>query len=302
MLAALLCGLGLPSPRAREPLFASTSAVQRESRGKDGGAFAEIQVEWCYDNTDKNACDKSYFLNTDNVPTRCSWVKMERTYGCRPSLDKWVEWCYENDDRSTCDESYFVTQEQWRHEAGVPKRCAWDVSLGKCRPARELRIPLVAGWNRISWNVELDAPLLSQGQDAALLDAVVELRGVDGPVSEVIQSPLQGYKLQMASGPHELVLSGPPVNVCKVIRLKAGVTWIPYLLQDEEAPLSALRRTAGVWTQGDTIRDETSGTFTTHYDGFGWYGTLKTLRAGRMYVVTSAEKGILTYAGEGECV
>ena len=108
MLAALLCGLGLPSPRAREPLFASTSAVQRESRGKDGGAFAEIQVEWC----------------------------------------------------------------------------------------------------------------------------------------------------------------------C----------------------------TAGVWTQGDTIRDETSGTFTTHYDGFGWYGTLKTLRAGRMYVVTSAEKGILTYAGEGECV
>ena len=120
-------------------------------------------------------------------------------------------------------------------------------------------------------------------------------------VSEVIQSPLQGYKLQMASGPHELVLSGPPVNVCKVIRLKAGVTWIPYLLQYYYAPLSALRRTAGVWTQGDTIRDETSGTFTTHYDGFGWYGTLKTLRAGRMYVVTSAEKGILTYAGEGEC-
>ena len=35
---------------------------------------------------------------------------------------------------------------------------------------------------------------------------------------------------------------------------------------------------------------------------FGWYGTLTTLRAGRMYVVTSAQEGILTYAGEGECV
>ena len=55
-------------------------------------------------------------------------------------------------------------------------------------------------------------------------------------------------------------------------------------------------------TQGDTIRDETSGTFTTHYDGFGWYGTLKTLRAGRMYVVTSAEKGKINYAREGECI
>ena len=39
MLAALLCGLGLPTPRAREPLFASTiSTVQRESRGKNGTA------------------------------------------------------------------------------------------------------------------------------------------------------------------------------------------------------------------------------------------------------------------------
>lgn len=114
----------------------------------------------------------------------------------------------------------------------------------------------------------------------------------------------------MASGPHELVLSGPPVDVCTaLIPLNGGGgdTWIPYLLQDEEAPLSALRRTAGVWTgaspswQGDTIKDETSGTFTTYYEGFGWYGTLTTLRAGRMYVVTSAEEGILTYAGEGEC-
>ena len=43
MLAALFCGLGLPTPHAREPLFASTvSAVERESRGKDGGAAAEI--------------------------------------------------------------------------------------------------------------------------------------------------------------------------------------------------------------------------------------------------------------------
>ena len=49
----------------------------------------------------------------------------------------------------------------------------------------------------------------------------------------------------------------------------------------------------------DTIQDETSGTFTTYYDGFGWYGTLTTLRAGRMYVVTSAEKGKIKY---GECI
>jgi len=66
--------------------------------------------------------------------------------------------------------------------------------------------------------------------------------------------------------------------------------------------LRPLRRTEGGWAQGDTIKDETSGTFTTYYTDYGWYGTLTTLRAGRMYVVTSAEEGILTYAGKGECV
>ena len=113
----------------------------------------------------------------------------------------------------------------------------------------------------------------------------------------------------MASGPHELVLSGPPVDVCTPIPLNAGVTWIPYLLQDEEAPISGtvspLRRTEGLeggWAQGDTIQDETSGTFTTYYDGWGWYGTLTTLRAGRMYIVTSDHQGSVTYASEGECI
>ena len=112
----------------------------------------------------------------------------------------------------------------------------------------------------------------------------------------------QGYKLKMASGPHELVLSGPPVDVCTAIPLNAGVTWIPYLLQDEEAPLSALRRTGRAWTEGDTIQDETSGTFTTYYTDYGWYGTLTTLRKGRTYIVTSAVLGSVTYAEEGECI
>ena len=329
MLAALLCGLGLPTPRAREPLFASTDgAVQRESRGKNGGAAAEVEVEWCYTNTEKNDCDKSYYnrevnrldVGMVNVPTRCSWVWVpgkepgQSGMKCRPSSDEWVNWCYEN-DQSTCADSYFVT------EAGVPKRCAWVEGLSTCRPAAELRIPLVAGWNRISWNVELDAKLLSWGQDRALLDAVVELRDVDGPISGAIaghpsetwdlQDLRKGYKLEMASGPHELVLSGPPVDVCTaLIPLNGGGgdTWIPYLLQDEEAPISGtvspLRRTEGGWAQGDTIKDETSGTFTTYYTDYGWYGTLTTLRAGRMYVVTSAvpRPGSVTYAVEGECV
>lgn len=190
-----------------------------------------------------------------------------------------------------------------------------------------MRIPLVAGWNRISWNVQLDAKLLSEGQDAALLDAVVELRGfkpgksVAGTLSTDLMKAVdgsQGYKLKMANGPHELVLSGPPADVCTTIPLNPpqgdppqGVTWIPYLLQDEEAPISgtvsALRRTStgsteGGWAQGDKIQDETSGTFTTYYDDWGWYGTLTTLRAGRMYIVTSKHGGSVTYASEGECI
>ena len=109
MLAALLCGLGLPTPRAREPLFASTiSTVQRESRGKNGGAAAEVEVEWCYTNTDKPACDKSYFLKK-GVPTRCAWREKKGNYACRPATDEWVDTCNENDE-STCDDSYFVTQ------------------------------------------------------------------------------------------------------------------------------------------------------------------------------------------------
>ena len=67
-------------------------------------------------------------------------------------------------------------------------------------------------------------------------------------------------------------------------------------LRQVVAPLSALRRTGRSWTEGDTIKDETSGTFTTYYTDYGWYGTLTTLRAGRMYVVTSDQEGTLTYA------
>ena len=44
------------------------------------------------------------------------------------------------------------------------------------------------------------------------------------------------------------------------------------------------------------------GTFTTYYTDYGWYGTLTTLRKGRMYVVTSAVLGSVTYAEEGECI
>ena len=66
MLAALLCGVGLPTPHAREPLFASTvGAVQRESRGKNGGAAAEIKV----------LCGRSHAL-----PTRCAWVEGKCDY------------------------------------------------------------------------------------------------------------------------------------------------------------------------------------------------------------------------------
>ena len=111
--------------------------------------------------------------------------------------------------------------------------------------------------------------------------------------------------------PHELVLSGPPVDVCTAwIPLNGGGadTWIPYLLQDDYAHISGtvspLRRTEGGWATGDQIKDETSGTFTTYYAGHGWWGTLETLRAGRMYIVTSAvpRPGSVTYAVEGECV
>ena len=99
--------------------------------------------------------------------------------------------------------------------------------------------------------------------------------------------------------------------MCTAIPLNARDTWIPYLLQDEEAEVDVLRRTEGGWAQGDTIKDETSGTFTTYYPGYGWWGTLETLRAGRMYIVVSAEPqpgdaprpaGSVTYASEGECI
>ena len=112
--------------------------------------------------------------------------------------------------------------------------------------------------------MELDAKLLSWGQDRALLDAVVELRDVDGPISGAIaghpsetwdlQDLRKGYKLEMASGPHELVLSGPPVDVCTPIPLNAGVTWIPYLLQDEEGQIAeALSEPVGTIVEGVRI-------------------------------------------------
>ena len=142
MLAALLCGLALPTPRAREPLFASTvGAVQRESRGKIGAVAAEVKewcyVEWCYH--EHRQCRKVYYRKEvedmiEGVPVHIHDPMNDQGLSdmkCRPSSDEWANWCDENDHK-TCGDSYFLT------EAGVPKRCAWVEGLSKCRQEEDL--------------------------------------------------------------------------------------------------------------------------------------------------------------------
>jgi len=165
-----------------------------------------------------------------------------------------------------------------------------------------LSIPLIAGFNWISFNVvpedaSLSGILESIGDNALFIasqsDGTSTYYGGDygwyGTLAML--EPTQMYKLEMAE-PATLTITGVPVNVASSpISLIAGWNWIGYLPQNPGALDVALESVADnslfIASQSDGISN--------NYGDYGWYGTLTTLEPGKGYLLEMDTPGELIY-------
>jgi len=100
----------------------------------------------------------------------------------------------------------------------------------------------------------------------------------------------ESYKIKLSKA-NTLTTSGTPVSIPMSKTLNSGWTWIPYPFQIEVSLKRGMPTFA--YSGGDACKS--FGEFTEYYDGYGWYGTLTTLRPGYGYTLKTANKGTATF-------
>ena len=165
-----------------------------------------------------------------------------------------------------------------------------------------LSIPLIAGFNWISFNVvpedaSLSGILESIGDNALFIasqsDGTSTYYGGDygwyGTLAML--EPTQMYKLEMAEAA-TLTITGIPVNVASSpISLIEGWNWIGYLPQNPGALDAAL---ASLGTDANFVASQSDGV-SNNYGDYGWYGSLATLEPGSGYLLEMESPGELVY-------
>ena len=164
----------------------------------------------------------------------------------------------------------------------------------------DLEISLAAGYNWISFNLELDdvslGSVLSTVSDqatfiASQVDGTSTNYGAYGWFGSLTEmSNTQMYLLQMAE-PGTLVISGVPADLSTPISVAAGYNWISYLPQSAGALGDAL---SSVSDQATFIASQVDGT-STNYGSYGWFGSLTEMSPGNGYLLQMAEAGTLIY-------
>ena len=178
---------------------------------------------------------------------------------------------------------------------------AYDYDGGDCITTIDLSIPLIAGWNWISFNLNpedasLGSILESVGESATFISSQSSGTaqnygdyGWYGGLTEL--DPTQMYKLQMTAAA-DLNITGMPVDVASTpISLIAGWNWIGYLPQNAGDLGEAL---ASVGELATFISSQSSGT-AQNYGDYGWYGGLATLEPGNGYLLSMSAPGELVY-------
>jgi hypothetical protein len=165
----------------------------------------------------------------------------------------------------------------------------------------DLSIDLIAGWNWISFNLDLedsspDAILSQLGDDALFVNSQASGTSTNygdygwyGGLDEML--PTQKYKLKMANDA-TLTLTGIPVDLeTTPINLITGWNWLGYLPQNPGAVGTAF---ASLGESALFVNSQASGT-STNYGDYGWYGGLSNLEPGAGYLLKMSSSATLYY-------
>ena len=163
-----------------------------------------------------------------------------------------------------------------------------------------LSIELSAGWNWVSFNLEkpdmsLKSVLLSvDAQEGDYIKNQVasamyyEGLGWFGELTTI--DPKEMYKIKV-SKTAELTFEGVPVDPSTPIAINTGWNWIGYLPQMQKPIADAL--VSILPAASDYIKDQTQSA--TWYDGYGWFGDLKTMAPKNGFMLRSSHDGTLMF-------
>lgn len=164
-------------------------------------------------------------------------------------------------------------------------------------------IPLHAGWNWISFNLELP--------DSTLDSALATLRhpandlmksqtafanyyesGINAWIGSLIELDNISMFQYRADEADTISMIGTPIDVANTnIPIASGWNWIGYLPQDPMTVNDALSSLTAL--NGDVIKSQTA--FAQYVAGFGWLGNLDFMQSPKGYLLRMANAGTLTY-------
>ncbi len=163
-------------------------------------------------------------------------------------------------------------------------------------------VPLVPGWNWISYNVNLPDPSINTALASLTAPQGATIKGQTafsqyfnggsvwaGSLSQLSHLTMYQYR---SGSLDSLVLLGNPVNLeTTPIPVVAGWNWIGYLPQQGMTVDSALQSLTPL--NGDVIKGQ--ATFAQYVAGVGWLGNMSFMRPTRGYLLRLSNPDILSY-------
>ena len=167
-----------------------------------------------------------------------------------------------------------------------------------------LSVPLIPGWNWISYNVNLPDPSLNTALASLSAPQNATIKGQasfsqyfnsggfwTGSLNSLSHLTMYQYR---SAAIDSLILLGTPVNPATTpLPLSAGWNWIGFLPRQGMSTDSALQSLQSTALNGDIIKGQ--ATFAQYVAGIGWVGNLTFMRPGKGYLLYLSNPGILQY-------
>lgn len=160
-------------------------------------------------------------------------------------------------------------------------------------------IPLSAGWNWCSFNVDITLDDLKATLVEALPGTSITIKGKDAATTYngirwrgqlTTLEVTQMYRISV-SADCEITIEGTSINPAEhPVTISNGANWIGFPFRESMSLSDAF---AGFAVSGDVVKSKGNGIAT--YNGTTWRGTLETLVPGQGYIYNSAATGTRTF-------